>query len=121
MPGIHTQKTIYDPPSPSDGKRILVMRFWPRGVKKSTLHLDRWVKELGTESSLIKKWKAGKIEWKEFAREYRKTLRENKTFLVELAEEAKKGTLSLLCSCKEEKHCHRYLLKKAIEALLNKR
>ena len=50
---IKTAKTVYDKPESSDGKRILVMRLWPRGVAKDKV--DVWLKELGTEEELIKK------------------------------------------------------------------
>jgi uncharacterized protein YeaO (DUF488 family) len=32
--GIIKIKRIYDPPARDDGKRILVDRLWPRGMKK---------------------------------------------------------------------------------------
>src|SRR5207249_2011720 len=106
-----TDKTIYDPKDASDGKRILVMSLWPRGVSKDKI--DIWEKELGTDKELIKKWKAGLISWDAFAKEYKKSLKGKEAFLKELACEAKKHTITLLCSCKDEKHCHRHLLKKA--------
>lgn len=114
---IKTKKTIYDEPDKSDGKRILVMKIWPRGIKKSKMQLDAWMKELGTDRELIKKWKSGKITWGEFSREYRKGLRAHRAELLMLAKESKRRRITLLCSCKDEKHCHRYLLRKAIEAL----
>jgi uncharacterized protein YeaO (DUF488 family) len=113
---IKTEKTIYDPQDKTDGKRILVMRLWPRGISKEKI--DTWAKEVGTEPELIKKWKAGKISWKDFSHEYMKSLKGKEPFLKELAAEAKHHTITLLCSCKDENHCHRSLLKKAIEAFL---
>lgn len=109
-------KTIYDPPETADGKRILVMSIWPRGISKEKINL--WMKELGTEKELIKKWKEEKISWEEFSKEYKKSLKGKEPILKELAQESKKHTISLLCSCKDEKHCHRWLLKQAIEAML---
>ena len=110
---LKTEKTVYDPKAPSDGKRILVMRLWPRGISKDKI--DLWLKDLGTEPDLIKRWKAGKISWPEFSKAYTASLKGKEPQLKELAKEAKKGTLTLLCSCKDEQHCHRSLLKKAIE------
>ena len=37
-------KSIYDPKEESDGIRILITRYWPRGIKKE--HFDKWYKEL---------------------------------------------------------------------------
>jgi uncharacterized protein YeaO (DUF488 family) len=36
---IHIKRT-YDPPARSDGRRVLVERLWPRGVKKEALAAD---------------------------------------------------------------------------------
>jgi len=52
---IKIAKTVFDPPEPSDGKRFLVMRFWPRGISKEKV--DSWMKELGTPKEVIRKWK----------------------------------------------------------------
>ena len=42
-------KRVYDPASPGDGKRILVDRLWPRGVKKEDAAIDEWLKEYRAE------------------------------------------------------------------------
>ncbi len=38
-------KRIYDEVSESGGKRILVDRLWPRGIKKENAKIDLWPKE----------------------------------------------------------------------------
>lgn len=38
-------KRVYDPPDPEDGKRILIDRLWPRGIKKENLKMDEWLNE----------------------------------------------------------------------------
>jgi hypothetical protein len=45
-------KRAYDRPSPKDGKRILVDRLWPRGLRKDTASLDLWSKDIAPSSSL---------------------------------------------------------------------
>jgi uncharacterized protein YeaO (DUF488 family) len=104
---------VYDRKESSDGKRILVMRFWPRGVSKD--RVDVWMKELGTERDLIRRWKEGKVSWEEFSKEYLASLKGKEGILMSLAEEAKSGTITLLCTDRDEKRCHRYLLRKEIE------
>lgn len=113
---IKTSKTVYEPRETSDGKRILVMSLWPRNVSKDKV--DEWLKELGTPKELIKQWKEGQITWKALSSQYVKSLKGKDEILKKLAEESKKRTITLLCSCKDEKECHRSLLKKAIEAFL---
>ncbi len=113
---IKTAKTVYDPEEKSDGKRILVMRLWPRNVRKEKI--DLWLKELGTEKETIKEWKEGKISWTDFRKKYLDSLKGKEEQLKSLASEAKKKPITLLCNCKDEEHCHRTLLKKAIEKYL---
>jgi uncharacterized protein YeaO (DUF488 family) len=65
---ISVQKSIYDPKSKDDGFRVLIMQYWPRGVKKSKI--DTWYRELGTSKELIKAWKTRKVTWTQFKRRY---------------------------------------------------
>lgn len=106
-------KCIYEPISKGDGCRVLVMRFWPRGISKDKI--DIWEKDLGTPPDLIKKWKSGSVSWAEFSKQYRNFVAQYKDKIGELALKAKKGTVTLLCSCRDDKHCHRTLLKKLIK------
>jgi uncharacterized protein YeaO (DUF488 family) len=50
-----TIKRIYDAPKPSDGRRVLVDRLWPRGVKKIDAHLDDWIKDVAP-SPALRRW-----------------------------------------------------------------
>lgn len=45
-------KRVYDPPDPEDGKRILVDRLWPRGIRKENLKMDEWLKEIAPSDKL---------------------------------------------------------------------
>jgi uncharacterized protein YeaO (DUF488 family) len=106
-------KSVYDPIEKSDGKRILVMTLWPRGVSKGKV--DVWMRELGTPRELIKRWKGGEIPWSRFASEYEKSLEGKEGLIESLAKEARKGTITLLCTEKDPSQCHRSILKEAIE------
>ncbi|WP_338009998.1 DUF488 domain-containing protein, partial [Sinorhizobium fredii] len=48
-------KRAYERPTDSDGKRVLVDRVWPRGVRKTDAAIDYWVKELAPSTEL-RKW-----------------------------------------------------------------
>jgi uncharacterized protein YeaO (DUF488 family) len=39
-------KRAYEPPSPTDGYRVLIDRSWPRGVSRNHARLDEWAREL---------------------------------------------------------------------------
>ena len=112
---IRTEKSVYSPPDKSDGKRILVMTLWPRGVSKDKV--DVWIKELGTPRELIRRYKSGRMSWKEYAANYRRSLKGKEELLRNLAKESKKSTITLLCTEKDPSTCHRSLLKEAIESV----
>ena len=105
---------MHAPRELSDGKRILVMTLWPRGVSKDKV--DVWMKELGTPRDLIKRYKSGKMSWREYAKAYRRSLKGKEELLQSLAEESRSGTITLLCTEKDPGACHRSLLKEAIES-----
>ena len=116
MPTVQIEKTVYDKPAPSDGKRILVMRLWPRGVRKDSI--DLWLKDVGTSRELIKKWKSSKITWAQFEKRYYNEMKGElqRKLIKEIADYARKGPITLLCTDKDPKRCHRSLLKKLVEA-----
>jgi len=105
-------KRVYDPKARGDGTRVLVMRLWPRGIKKG--HVDIWLKELGAELPLIRAWKAGRLtSWPQFRRRYLAGLKKPaaRTQLQELRALARKNRVTLLCACPDKSRCHRSLLK----------
>ncbi|MBI5491599.1 MAG: DUF488 family protein [Deltaproteobacteria bacterium] len=111
-------KSIYDAPSKDDGLRVLVTRYWPRGVRKD--EQDFWIRDLGPGPALIKAWKSGAITWNEFRRSYLDEYgaSEKKTALKSLKDiiKATKGRdVTLLCTCREEGNCHRGLLKDMVK------
>lgn len=112
---ILVQKSIYDPKSKNDGFRVLVMQYWPRGVKKQKI--DAWYKDLGTGKELIKAWKGGKMTWLQFKKRYIADLKDdqNKQQLIrQLAQRARIQKITLLCGCRDPNRCHRIILKEEI-------
>jgi uncharacterized protein YeaO (DUF488 family) len=45
-------KRVYDPPDAHDGKRFLVERLWPRGMKKESLQMEGWLKDVAPSDAL---------------------------------------------------------------------
>jgi uncharacterized protein YeaO (DUF488 family) len=111
---ISVQKSVYDPKSKDDGFRVLVMQYWPRGVKKE--RVDAWYRDLGTSKDLIRAWKGGKVTWSQFKKRYIANLKDqNKQQLIrQLAQRAKTEKITLLCSCRDPGKCHRTILKEQI-------
>ena len=106
-------KRVYDPPTPADGERVLVMRFWPRGIRKD--HIDRWERDLSPPPELIRGWKRGVLSWAQFAARYQEVMQTQQQKIASLAEHSEQRALTLLCGCRDEKHCHRSLLRDMIQ------
>jgi len=107
-------RSVYGPACADDGARVLVSRYWPRGVKKEAV--DLWIKDLGPSVELIKKWKGGQISWDLFKKSYGAEHRseEKKVAFDELnsfLSRLKGGTATLLCTCRDGEPCHRDILK----------
>src|SRR5918996_1611732 len=62
-------KRIYEPATADEGRRILVMRLWPRGIKKT--RVDAWYRDLAPELPLMRGFRAGEIPWEEYRKRYR--------------------------------------------------
>ena len=105
-------KSVYDPCEPSDGDRILVTRYWPRGISRNRLAITDWLQNLAPSKELLQGWKNHKITWQEYTLRYHEEMREQQAAIKELAYRAKRGTITLLCFEREnDPCCHRHLLK----------
>jgi len=113
-------KRVAEPAAPDDGARVLVMRLWPRGVRKTAA--DQWLKGLGTPLNLIREWKTGTISWEALETAYRQHLRtaEARADLAMLTALARRGRVTLLCTCPDEARCHRGILKQQVLAALGR-
>src|SRR5574342_229282 len=111
-------KRVYDKPERADGTRVLVMRLWPRGIKKSAV--DLWLKELGADLANLRAFKAGRIGWPEMRRRYLAGLKREPaaSALGRLRAMAKGSRVTILCSCEDEKRCHRSVLRAALGMVL---
>ena len=108
-------KSIYADSDPEDGTRILVMRRWPRGVKKDRIH--EWIPDLGPTAELMKAYLSKRVSPAEFFKKYRQEMADRPELLKEMAVRAKKETITLLCWEKQDEDCHRHVLKELIEAI----
>lgn len=91
-------KRAYEPAARKDGRRFLVERLWPRGIKKEALEMDAWHKDVAP-STALRQWFAHKPErWAEFRRRYKKELTENAASWAPILDGASRGTVTLLYS-----------------------
>ncbi len=63
-------KRVYDKPGPEDGRRILVDRLWPRGLRKEEARIDYWVRDISPSSKLRKWYGHDPAKWEEFKERY---------------------------------------------------
>jgi uncharacterized protein YeaO (DUF488 family) len=69
-------RRVYDDPVPEDGVRVLVDRVWPRGLTKTAVHLDEWMKDIAP-STQLRRWYGHQPErYPEFRRRYLIELRD---------------------------------------------
>ena len=97
-------KRSYEPRARGDGRRILVERLWPRGMKKEALHADAWLKDVAPSTEL-RQWFGHRVErWDEFRRRYRKELSANADAWAPLLDTSSRGTVTLLYSAHDTEH-----------------
>ncbi len=94
-------KRAYDPASEDDGKRVLVDRLWPRGLRKDKARIDEWLKDIAPSTDLRKWYSHDPAKWQEFKKRYRNELEDKKGILDDLKAEAKKTTITLVYSSRE--------------------
>lgn len=108
-------KRIYDEYDPDDGLRILVDRLWPRGIKKSNAHVDRWEKEIAPSTELRKWFSHDPEKWVTFSKKYKEEIVGSealKTFAASLKGEKK---VTLLYAAKDEAHTHALVLQEVLK------
>lgn len=114
-----------DPKLKSDGWRILICRYRPRGLPKKDETWDIWYNQLAPSPKLhaqaYGKLNGIPISWEKYCQSYFREMKNKHSvdLIACLAKVVESGqNITLLCSsaCKDETHCHRFLLKKMIEA-----
>jgi uncharacterized protein YeaO (DUF488 family) len=97
-------KRTYDSPAPGDGRRVLVERLWPRGMKKEALAADAWMKEVAPSTELRKWFDHREDRWEEFRRRYREELDANPGGWAPLLDAGNSGAVTLLYSAHDTVH-----------------
>jgi uncharacterized protein YeaO (DUF488 family) len=107
-------RRIYDPPTAADGTRVLIMRYWPRGIRKDRVSV--WLRELAPVIPLLRAYLDGKITWAQYTPRYLAGLErpEARAALAELRALAGRGPVTLLCGCADPARCHRTLLQRYV-------
>lgn len=104
-------KRIYDAPSAADGRRVLVDRLWPRGVRRDAAALDDWAKDIAPTPALRKWFDHDPARWTEFARRYREELERNGEAVDSLRAFIDEGEMTLLYAAHDTLHNHALVLR----------
>jgi uncharacterized protein YeaO (DUF488 family) len=108
-------KRAYEPAAADDGARILIERLWPRGVKKTDLPLDAWIKDAAPSPGLRKWFSHDPEKWPEFQRRYRAELRQHPQALTPLRAAARQGRLTLIYSSHDTEHNNAVVLREVLQ------
>ena len=108
-------KRIYEPATPTDGARILVERLWPRGVKKNSVELEQWAKEVAPTGALRKWFHHDPARWEEFKRRYFRELDGNEKIWKALLVAARKKRVTLIYSSHDREHNNAVALKEYLQ------
>jgi uncharacterized protein YeaO (DUF488 family) len=97
-------KRTYESAARTDGRRFLVERLWPRGMKKESLVMDAWLKDVAPSTEL-RKWFGHRPErWAEFQHRYKAELSANPNAWKPLLDASKKSAVTLLYSAHDTEH-----------------
>jgi uncharacterized protein YeaO (DUF488 family) len=102
-------KRVYEPAAPSDGRRILVDRLWPRGLSKEKAGVDLWLRDVAPSPQLRRWFAHDPCKWTEFRRRYRAELA-NQQVLAALKQAIGTGPATLLYGARDERHNHAVVL-----------
>jgi uncharacterized protein YeaO (DUF488 family) len=113
-------KRAYDPVSKDDGIRFLVERLWPRGVKKTALHLDAWLKDVAPSTELRQWFSHDPSRWIEFQRRYFAELNANPKTVEPILEANRRGRVTLVYSSRDKEHNNAVALKAFLAATISR-
>ncbi|HET9015859.1 MAG TPA: DUF488 family protein [Thermomicrobiaceae bacterium] len=110
------RRRAYEPPEPGDGLRVLVDRVWPRGLSRDELHIARWERDLAPSTELRRWFGHDPARWPEFRTRYRQELAsgEARDALARLADEARRGTVTLVYGARDTEHNQAAVLEEAV-------
>ncbi len=108
-------KRAYEAPEADDGRRILVDKFWPRGVSKQEAALDAWRKEVAPSDELREWFDHDPDRWQQFRDRYHRELAEHPEAWRPIAEAAREETVTLVYAASDRDHNNAVALRAFLE------
>ena len=109
-------KRVYDKAEPEDGTRFLVERLWPRGVRKTDLQIDGWLKDVAPSDALRRWFGHDPGKWPEFCRRYFTELKSRPETWEQIRTASRGGRVTLIYSAHDTEHNNAVALKQYLEA-----
>lgn len=113
-------KRVYEPHTLDEGARYLVERLWPRGMKKESLHVDQWLKDVAPSPELRRWFSHDPGKWAEFKRKYRAELDAHPDAWRPLLAAARRGNVTLFYSARDTEHNNAVALKDYLNSKLGR-
>ncbi|MDJ0359620.1 DUF488 family protein [Rhodococcus sp. H29-C3] len=98
----------------ADTTTFLVDRLWPRGIAKTDLDYDSWIKDVAPSSELRSWFGHDPERFAEFRTRYFAELNSNKAALEPIIAAARKGRVVLLYAAKDREHNQAVVLREWI-------
>jgi len=111
----------YDPPGDDDGARYLVDRVWPRGIRKDTLRIEQWLRDVAPSNELRRWFGHDPQRWDDFVERYRAELDANRAAWEPLLEAASQGPITLVYGARDPEHNQAVALRDYLERKLSHR
>ncbi|MEF8793239.1 ribosomal protein S18-alanine N-acetyltransferase [Thiohalorhabdus sp.] len=108
-------KRVYDPAAPEDGRRVLVERLWPRGMRKADAALDDWLWDIAPSRDLRRWYGHDPAKWPQFRRRYREELAIHTGLLAKLQADAGEGPVTLLFAAHDRQRNSAAVLKEVLD------
>jgi uncharacterized protein YeaO (DUF488 family) len=110
-------KRVYEPVARGDGRRVLVERLWPRGVRKDDPRVGEWLRDVAPSGELRRWYGHDPARWAQFKRRYRAELRrpEQRRLLETLADEARRRNVTLVYAARDTERNSAVIVREALE------
>lgn len=113
-------KRIHDPVDQRDGRRILVDRLWPRGIRREDARLDTWLRDIAPSTALRRWFGHDPERWQEFQARYRQELADADDAMTELLRYCRAGPVTLLFAARDRKRNQAVVLRDVLRERLER-
>jgi uncharacterized protein YeaO (DUF488 family) len=108
-------RRAYEPPTRNDGRRVLIDRLWPRGVRRADARIDDWLPELAPSTELRTWFGHDPALFAEFERRYRDELTAHDDALDRVGSWIERGRVTLVFGARDTEHSNAVVLRKVLE------